>query len=77
MAECPADLFLRWCAYASIEPWAEERADLRSGLIVSALTGKPATDFLLTPKPVKRQTWQQMKAVTDAMVAFGAARSAD
>lgn len=31
----PAALFAEWQAYYSLEPWGEDRADLRAGIIAS------------------------------------------
>lgn len=37
MAATPAPLWAEWQAYYELEPWGDERADLRSGLIAATV----------------------------------------
>lgn len=78
----PMPQLLEWVAYAQIEPFGEERADLRAGIVASTIAnvhrrpGKPAyraTDFM--PKFRRRaQTVEEMGAIfmTAAMAAKAA-----
>ncbi len=60
MEEMPSTVFDEWWDYFLLEPWGEERADLRAGqicaLIYAANKGKNAaemnaTDFMLFKEP--------------------------
>lgn len=76
-----------WAAYAEIEPFGEERADLRSGIIASVIANvvKGKGGRTLTPrdfmpqfdKPVRRQTVQQMQSVFSAFAAVHNQRVAE
>lgn len=65
-----AEQFIRWMAYARLEPFGEERADLRSAIIAvtmaNAWRGKGSRAFKIEDfmpefdKPP--QTWQEMRA---------------
>ncbi len=68
----PADLFMEWQAYYQIEPWGEDRADLRAGIVASVIANthrdarrKPEpyqpADFMPRFEPTKKklQTWQE------------------
>lgn len=35
--EIDAAEFVEWCAYYALEPWGQERADLRAGIIASVV----------------------------------------
>lgn len=36
LGELTSEQFAEWQAYESLEPWSEDRADLRAGIIASA-----------------------------------------
>lgn len=69
----PATLFSEWQAYYQIEPWGEDQADLRAGIIASTIANahrdvkrKPdqftPQDFMPKFEPKRRkklQTWQE------------------
>jgi hypothetical protein len=38
-ARCSSREFAEWAAYYRLEPWGEERADLRSGIIAHLIAG--------------------------------------
>lgn len=73
-------------AYYQLEPWGEERADLRAALIAQTVANRHRDpkqeqpyrlqDFLLTfeaqakPPQRQRQSPQEMRAVLDAFVAM-------
>ncbi len=66
-------------AYASLEPFGEERADLRSAIVASVIANanrdpdkhEPFTFDDFMPKfdqpPVQPQTWEQQKAMMIAL----------
>jgi hypothetical protein len=77
----PARILNEWEAYHQIDPWGEERADLRNGVLASTMvniapfrkrsapTAKP-TDFM--PFYVKvKQTWQQMQGLLMSLAKQG------
>ena len=37
LAEISSAQFAEWLAYARLEPWGEERADLRAGIVASTI----------------------------------------
>lgn len=41
LAEVDADQFAEWVAYSDVEPWGEERADLRAGIIAAEIANTP------------------------------------
>jgi hypothetical protein len=55
-----------WLADYQIEPWGEDRADLRAGTIVKSnliphsKKDIPLKDCMLNFEPPKKQTWQDM-----------------
>ena len=58
-----------WGIYFSLEPWGEERQDMKFGqlcaLIANAVTGKKGRtfkpeDFLLKTKADEKPAWQEM-----------------
>lgn len=66
-----AEEFAEWVAYFSAEPWGEERADLRSGIIAATVAnchaqGRKqfkAEDFMPSfGKPKRRQSVEEMKS---------------
>ena len=73
MARCDSREFAEWLAYYELEPWGEERADLRAGIVASTIAnvhrgkgkafqpGDFMPDFDKTPK--KAQTAAEMAAV--------------
>lgn len=81
LSSMSAEMFAEWAAYAEIEPWGEERADLRAGIVSSVIAnthrgkGQPLTpkDFMPTfDAPVtEAQPWEVLlekaKAITAAM----------
>jgi len=67
-----AQEFAEWIAYAQVEPWGEQRADLRAALICKILAdintpkGKAAPkleDFMLKFERKEAQTTDQMIGV--------------
>jgi hypothetical protein len=67
---CDAPEFALWRAYFEIDPWGEERADLRAGftsaILVNAHSKKGSrrakpTDFLLSKKAEESQTVKAAK----------------
>ena len=58
-----------WIADYQIEPWGEERADLRAGTIVKSNLMPHSKgdiklkDCMLNFEPPKKQTWQDMSKV--------------
>lgn len=78
--------FAEWIAFNNLEPFGEERADLRAGIIASTVANvgsqgrkqfKPQ-DFMPTygPQRKPRQSVEDMKAVLRAASKAGAARAA-
>lgn len=80
----PAALLSEWMAFDELEPFGEQRGDLRSALVAMTVANaqrgpkqKPFTiqDFLLKFEPAERrkQTWQEqhaiMQMIADAMKA--------
>lgn len=75
-----------WIAFANVEPFGEDRADLRAGIIASTIANanrdpdkrkKPFTpaefmpDFEVKPEE-KQQTWQDQKMIVEMLnAAFG------
>jgi len=63
--------FSEWAAYSALEPFGEERADMRSAIIACVIAnsnrGKnqppfKVSDFMPKFGRKKPQTWQEMKA---------------
>ncbi len=68
--------FVEWQEYYEVEPWGEERADLRSGIVASVLANvhrdskrRPSpyepTDFMpfyTKPKPTPEQLAQKIRS---------------
>ena len=73
MTRCNSREFAEWRAFFELEPWGEERADLRAGIIASTIAnvnrskGKAFSPGDFMPefdKPVrKHQTPEEMAAV--------------
>ena len=73
LSSISAEQFAEWAAYAEIEPWGEDRADLRAGIIASTVANahrdvkrKPdqftPQEFMPkfeTKRRKKLQTWQE------------------
>lgn len=74
--------FNEWAMYAELEPFGEERADIRAGSIVKMLydlfgrkrgqSTRPLTDFIVKfgdqPASVsKKKSWQEMKMIGQMM----------
>jgi len=64
--------FAEWQAYASIEPFGEERADLRSAIVACVIANSNRSksqkafkvkDFMPKFGRPKEQTWQEMKNI--------------
>lgn len=70
--EISATEFYEWQAYYELEPFGEERADLRAGIIAATIANvhrgkrsrpyKPS-DFMPEYEPRKDKPWQEMRAV--------------
>ena len=65
LSEITSAQFAEWLAYSRIEPWGEERDDLRTGILASMIANmfrdkgkKPAkpSDFILNFEPEDEQT---------------------
>ena len=82
LASISASQFIGWMAYYSIEPFGEERADLRAAIntAVNANAHRDAdrhaafspADFMpqfseQEERPVKRQTWQEQLAIVEVL----------
>lgn len=74
LAALPHRAWLDWYAYFELEPWGEERADLRSAIVAATQYNttrgrgqapRPPRDFLANPPPRKDVT----KAHTAALIA--------
>lgn len=72
MARCDSREFSEWQAFYGIEPWGEERADLRMGIMASVIANahrdpkksrpfKPR-DFMPNFDPPKQQDVRTMEA---------------
>ena len=68
--------FREWCVYSGIEPFGEERADLRAGIIASTFASAYRKKGSRRPKPSdfmpkfgeqveRRQTWQEQLAIIE------------
>ena len=74
-AEIDAAEFAEWMAYYSLEPWGQERGDLRAGIVASVIAntqrgkGKAFTpqDFMpqfeAPKRKKKKQTPQEMQSI--------------
>jgi hypothetical protein len=66
LAQLPHRVFVEWIEYTKLEPFGEERADLRAGIIASTIAnclarkkGQPAfkvKDFMPNFEPPKQKT---------------------
>ncbi len=69
--EVSAGEFMEWMGEYQRDPWGEERADLRAGIVASTVANVHRTkgrsykapDFMPKFKPVRRQTQQEMSSV--------------
>lgn len=75
LAEIPASLFHEWLEYFQRQPFGEERADLRAGIVSSAvvlaMTGKKVKPSVFMPKfrrATRRQTPEDVTRLMDAMM---------
>ena len=75
--------FMSWLAYYRLEPWGEERADLRTGILASTVAnchaGKRSRpfepkDFMPHFGPPKRMTGEEMGKKFAAFAAMHNAR---
>ena len=87
LAEMSAPLLAEWLAFWRLEPWGEQRADLRAGIVAAACTA-PWAGRGKAPRPADfmpdfdgsrgrrgRQTREEMVAAAKRMAGiFGAAR---
>lgn len=81
LTEIPARLFNEWLAYYRVEPFGEERADLRIAQLTAVTanahrkkSAKPfkIQDFLLKFKRQRRKQWQEILSMVESMnKAFG------
>ena len=82
MLRCSPREFMEWKAFFRVDPWDQDRADLRSGILASLIcnmfAGKGATrakpdDFLLSekrpPQPMRRQSSAEVAAVLEGIIA--------
>lgn len=83
LAEMPMHVFLGWLEYYELEPWGEERADLRAASICKMIhdvnvrrgqRNKPLGDFALDLSPrepidVKSKAHQNKMKMIGAMIA--------
>ncbi len=87
MERCDSRQFAEWRAYHQIEPWGEERADLRAGIIASTIAnvnrGKgqkvfTPDDFMphFNAKPKQPMSEEQMAAVMTQFTSQHNARNA-
>jgi len=70
LARMPHRVFLEWIEYTRIEPFGEERADLRAGIVASTIAnclarkkGQPAfevKDFMPNFAPPKQKTADEL-----------------
>ena len=85
LAELDAQELMRWLGYHQLEPWGEERADLRAGIVASTIAnvhrgkGKApfrVRDFMPRFRKAVKQTPEQMAAILTmaAKAAMGARR---
>lgn len=77
--------FAEWLAYYQIEPWGEERADLRAGIVASTVANVHRTKsqkaykpedfvpkFKVPEKEPDRQTWEEQLMIVEMLnEAFG------
>jgi hypothetical protein len=81
LSEMGANHFWEWVAFAKLEPFTEERADLRTGIIASTIANihrgkrrkayKPK-DFMPQFTLKREQSWEeQLKIVEMLNFAFG------
>lgn len=85
LAEMSAGQWWEWIAYSHVDPFGEERGDLRAGIIAATIANanrnpkkrpRPFTpaDFMpkVNQRPQKVQSWQeQLKIVEMLNAAFG------
>jgi hypothetical protein len=79
LSEISSRDFARWMAYSRLEPWGEERADLRMGIVASVIANsnrgknqKPfhASDFIPSFEPVNEEE-QAERLIAKARAALG------
>jgi|TARA_Y100000310_G_scaffold51927_1_gene47793 hypothetical protein len=68
---CPIGEFRDWVAYYQLDPWGEERADLRSGIVASVFSN--AIQALIRTVARKRGKGKEFKP-KDFMPEFGKKR---
>jgi len=79
LAEMTSEHLGEWMAYSKLEPWGEERADLRAGIVASVIANsnkaknkKPfkPTDFMPAFEPVGEDDMAE-RLLAKALRAFG------
>lgn len=86
LRKMPSSQFIDWEVFAELEPFDEERADLRTGSVVAAIVNvhrnakrkpNPYTSLEMAPKfgdtpsvAPRKASWQGMKAMAQ-MIAAG------
>ena len=77
LAEISSALFAEWLAYSRIEPWGEERADLRAGIVASTIAnvnrGKKGKEFSPADFMPKFETEDEDAAAARMIAALRAA----
>ena len=72
LAHMPARTFNEWMCYYSLEPFGEERADVRNGMLCTLVgnifrkrgqRGLRPQDFVLGDKEPERQSGKEMEAI--------------
>ena len=67
LREVPSIELAEWMAYYTLEPWGEDRADLRSAIVASlihntnAKRSRPVRDFMAYQEPRPPQTPDEMR----------------
>jgi hypothetical protein len=82
LAEISSEQLSEWMAYSKLEPWGEDRDDLRMGIVASVIANsnrgkgqKPfkPTDFMPSFEPVDPEE-QTARLLAKAMAALGGKR---
>ena len=73
--------FIDWCAFYQLEPWGENRADLRAGIIASTMTNLYASwvgsktttnpaDFMPTFEPHETRPTEERQLTDEELAAW-------
>ncbi len=82
LAEMTSQQFAEWMAYSRLEPWGEERGDLRMGIVASTIANvnrpkgkKPfkPQDFMPSFEPVSEEE-QAARMIAKMRMALGGRR---